>query len=1251
MKRGILLLLTAMSGILLRAQDRPFLEDIPAYIENPTVFERGQEEGRTGYLPAEHVSLDGQWKFFLCDRTADIPKDFFKPDFRTNAWKDIKVPSNWEMQGFGDKLFRNVAAPFHTNPPHVPDEYNPTGLYRRSFRVPDDWQKDGKQIFLRLEKVASAFFLWINGQEAGYNEGAQEPSEFNITPYLKRGENTLAMCVFKYSDGYYLEGQDYWRLAGVFDHVWLYATPPTRIFDWQVITDFDETYTDAKLTVNVSLRNYGKPEEESYRLKATLKAPSGEVVTQFASDKFQLNEPLTAATLRAAVKKPKKWTSETPALYSLTLSLTDARGTLRDRIDTRIGFKKTEIRNGVFLLNGVPLKVNAVNSHMQHPEWGHTMDEATIRKDLSLLKQFNFNAVRTSHYPPVQAYLDLADEYGIYVIDETGDEAHATEWLSNEPEYEAMYRERCRRMVLRDRNHPCVLFWSAGNESGEGENITKVIEEGKSLDKTRFWMYGGNAFAHPAEDIIGPRYPTPMELETQVGLSNGKDRRPSFMDEYLSVAGNGGGGLDDYWEVIYRHPRLMGGAIWDFVSPGLTERTRLLEDSSPHHTPAHLMGNARLAKDVKGNKVLDLNGHDQWVEVYRADNVELTSHELTLTCKVYPRELVSSCGSFITKGNHQFGLQQRGKDHLEFYLYTDKRHFIKAALPTDWERHWHRVTAIYNGKEMSLYIDGEKQASGPASGPIRNFPFPINIGRNAEIHGQETNVYICDAQLDEVGIFPKAVTGTFNPEEAALWLDFEKETDQGAYYSYGIGARTYGCIWPDRSVQPEMWQMKKSVQPLSFSLTDAETGRIEVWNRNHFTDASAYDINWELWEDGNMLQQGTLALTTAPLECEEITVPYRRPDIVPGKEYRLLIRALLKQEECWAPAGHEVAWDELELPWHIAAPLTTKDKGIPSYMLTDTTLMVWGNHFYYVFDRKEGQLSSLQVNGMEMMKKPLRLNLWRAPLANELDNWNASNANSGHWKEGYGNCIATEMYSAGIDRLIHQPLSFKVTETANGLRVSITDIELMNATGKEKKDLYIEGMQSNGILNHYEFLIHNNGTIEMRHELKPEGRMPLWFPRIGMTFTANDSLAQVKWYGRGPQENYPDRKSGYKTNIYTSTVDDMYEPYLLPQDYGLRTDVRWLQLTTKEGTGLRFKMNEHFNFNVYPYSTDHLTKATYTYQLQRQDGITVNLDYATTGVGCTARGVFPAYRVAPQEYCRTLIIIPIRENAPHDGQR
>lgn len=1239
MRHKLLLLLSLILPVGLYSQHKSFLENLSYYIDNTAVFEKGQEEGRAAHIPQKSISLNGKWKFFWCDTPAGIPDNFFEENYPDKKWGLIEVPSNWEMQGYGDKLFRNVSAPFQANPPYAPKEYNPTGLYRRTFRLPADWKQD-EQIFLRFEKVASASFVWINGKEVGYNEGAQEPAEYNITPYLKPGENTLAVCVLKYSDGYYLEGQDYWRLAGIFDDVWLYAAPAVRIFDWQVITDFDPTYTDSELSVSVKVKDYKELRGKGYRLKACITDKNGNAVKEIFSAPFDMNASDHTVPLRATVKRPLKWTSETPELYRLRLELLTAQGSVQDCISTSIGFKKTEIRNGVFYLNGVPLKVNAQNSHMQHPEGGHMVDETTIRKDFELLKQFNFNAVRTSHYPPVSRYLELANEYGLYIIDEVGDEAHATEWVSTKPEYEKMYRERCRKMVLRDRNYPCILFWSAGNESGEGENITKVIEEGKSLDPTRYWMYGGNAFSHPAEDIIGPRYPSPMELEIQVGVGAGTDRRPSFMDEYLSVAGNGGGALDDYWDVIYRHPRLMGGAIWDFVSPGLTERIRKVEDSSPYQTPVHLMGNARLVKEKK-NTVLDLNGHDQWAEVYRSNNVELTGDQLTLTCKVYPRKLVSSCGSFITKGNYQFGLQQKGKESLEFYLYTDKKYAIQAPLPANWEYNWHHVTAVYDGKEMALYIDGERKASAQATGTLRNFPYPVNIGRNAEAHGQETSVYICDAMMDEVGIFDQAKTSGFGPQDANLWLDFEGETDKGTFYSYGIGARTYGSIWPDRSVQPEMWQMKKTVQPISFRAVDAENGVFEVWNRNHFLDTSIYDIRWELLEDDKPLQSGTLALATAPLTRERITLPYKKPVIIPGKEYRLLVRSLLKKEELWAPAGHEVAWDEFELPWKESVKEVKKITAAPVYEYTDTTLIVSGTNFRYQFNRRDGQLTSIVYQGVEMLKSPICLNLWRAPLANELDNWNASNAHSSKWKEGFGYTMATEMYSAGLNNLTLQPLSFSVSEVKGRVCVSIVNTELMGKGEKEKKDLYIEGVQSNGILNKYEYVIYGDGTIEVNHTLKPEGRMPLWFPRVGLTLTLNDALNCVQWYGRGPQENYPDRKTGYRIEKYTTTVQGMYEPYLMPQDYGLRTDVRWVRFTDNQGTGLQFEMNELFNFNAYPYSTDNLTKAMYTYQLQKQEGVTLNLDYATTGVGCTARGVFNSYKAQPTEYNRKVTIKPI----------
>ncbi|MDR1331917.1 MAG: DUF4981 domain-containing protein [Tannerella sp.] len=1226
------------------AQQVNYMEHLYEFIENPAVFEMNQEEGRAYHIPEKQMSLNGEWKFFGSDVPEGIPGDFFKEKFNDRRWDVIKVPSNWEMEGFGDRLFRNVHAPFKARPPFVPREYNPTGAYRKTFSLPPSWA--GEQIFLRMEKVASASFVWVNGQEVGYNEGAQEPAEYNITAHVKPGRNTVAVHVVKYSDGYYLEGQDYWRLAGIFDDVWLYAAPPVRLFDWHAVTDLDDTYTDAVLNLTVDVKKHTAVPPATYRVRASLLDAAQRQVAEMTGEPFSIDRPGTAQVrLRQSVANPKKWTSETPDLYSLEIQLLSPAGKVLDVVRTKIGFKETEIRGETFYLNGVPLKVNAQNSHMQHPATGHVMDEETVRKDFEILKRFNFNAVRTSHYPPVNRYLELANEYGLYIIDEAGTEAHATEYVSRQEEYTAMYRERVRRMVLRDRNHPCVLFWSAGNESGEGFNIAEVIREGRRHDPARYWMYGGNAYAHPAEDIIGPRYPTPVELELQTGMTpDTADRRPSFMDEYLSVAGNGGGGMDDYWRVIYSHPRLMGGAIWDFVSPGLTERIRQTEDRSPHHTPAHLMGDARLVEGVHG-KALDLNGHDQWVEIYRRSNVEIDTDRLTLVCDVYPRKLANSAGTFITKGSYQFGLQQRG-DSLDFYLYTNRRHVLGIRLPDGWDGRWHQLSGVYDGKEMTVYVDGEKAGSTAATGRITNFPFPVNIGRNAEIHGQETDEYLCSALLDNVGIFDRAVPpGHYLPGEAALWLDFETETDRGTFFSYGIGARTYGSIWPDRRVQPEMWQMKKSVQPVSVSLIDAEKGWVEVRNRNHFTDASAYNARWQMEADGEVIEEGGIDLQLPPLTTKQVRIPYRRPVISEGKEYRLTVSFSLRQDEIWAPAGHEVAWDQMELPWHRpaeAAPKPPPPGGSIAYEETAACIAVTGSNFTYTIAKENGAFTSMIINKREMLRSPLLLNVWRAPLANEQDGWNATSARSGHWREGYGQQVATEYYSAGIDRLTHRPVSMDVFEREGKVYVNIREItETDNGTQHGSLDRYISGRTVGGFENLYSYTFAADGGITLHHTVYPQGRMPLWLPRIGLTLMLDKSLDRVQWYGRGPQENYPDRKSGYRTGIYSSTVGEMYEPYLLPQDCGLRTENRWLRMTDSTGAGLAFAMDRWFNFNTSPYSADNLTRSVYTFQLQEQDGITLNLDYATSGVGCTARGIFDAYRVAPQRYERRITITPL----------
>lgn len=897
------------------------------------------------------------------------------------------------MKGYGDPIFRNVPTPFKATPPNVPREYNPTGAYRRTFTLPNDWK--GKQVFLRMEKTQSASFIWINGQQAGYNEGGQEPAEYDVTPFLKGGKNTIAVCVLKYCDGYYLEGQDYWRLAGIFDDVTLYATPKTRLFDWYVTTDLDEQYRDATLNVAVDVKSY-EATNATYAVRATLTDAKGTKVKEMTTERFTINgKGKKSLNLASLVSNPAKWTAETPTLYDLKLELLADGGKAIQQITSKMGFKETEIRHQTFYLNGEPIKVNAINTHMQHPELGHTMDEATIRKDMEILKQHNFNAVRISHYPPVNKYLELADEYGLYIIDETGDEAHATEYISNDQRFRAMYLERVRQMVLRDRNHACVLFWSAGNESGEGPLITEVVKEGKRLDPTRYFMYGGNAYAHPGEEIIGPRYPTPYELEMNTAMvPEEQDARPSFMDEYLSVAGNAGGGLDEFWDVIRRHPRVMGGAIWDFVNPGLTEHIRPLKDSSPYNTPVHLMSNAHVKDGV-----LHLSGHEEWVEVYRSKNVELTGNALTISFDVKPGELSGMCegAPYVTKGNTQFGVVQKGSDKLQFYLHSGVKHTLDVALPDNWVGNWHHVTASWDSKEMKLYIDGKLKGTastvpqvpqnnrrgGPQErGMLSNFPYPINIGRFAGNHAQDPQTtYTADAEMDNVAIYNQCLTdGEGKAEDAVLYLTFDGNGDEGTFYTIGTNMRTYGCIWPNRTVQPEMEQMKWTTQPVSIRLIDADRGEAEVTNRLHFTDLTQYASHWALMADGEVLEEGDIQFSAAPGEKQTVRIPYHKPAIIPGKEYRVMITSSLKKDEIWAKAGHEVAWDQLELTsWYKHAPTENLSSANLKAEEDDKQIKISGEGFSYAIDKSTGNLAQIECAGKAILKEPLSFNLCAHP--------------------------------------------------------------------------------------------------------------------------------------------------------------------------------------------------------------------------------------------------------------------------------
>jgi len=539
--------------------------------------------GEPGLSPWAKL-LSGTWQFHYAASPAAAPEGFERPDFDAAGWDSLPVPGNWQLHGYGKPVYSNVRYPFPVDPPHVPDA-NPTGCYRRTFTLPEAWA--GMQVFLHFGGVNSAFHVWLNGEPVGYSQGAHLPSEFDVTPLVRPGENTLAVRVYQWSDGAYLEDQDFWRLSGIFRDVWLFATPSVHMFDVRVRTPLENDYSDARLDVAVSLRNYGRKDVRGYGVFAKLLDADGAVVLeQPVMQKVIIGAGREVAVeTAAAVPSPRKWNPEEPCLYELLLSLRDAKGKTVEVERLHVGFRQVEVKGQRILVNGAPIKIRGVNRHDMSPDAGHAVSIGLMELDVRLMKQHNVNAIRTSHYPPDPRLLDLCDRYGLFVIDEADLETHGmAPWgrLSQDPEWEAAYLDRAVRMVERDKNHPCVIMWSLGNESGYGRNHDAMARWMRQADPTRLIHYEGADCVQRAEKNPHPLARDLFDVESEMYphvdrlIEKGKvadDPRPFFLCEYAHAMGQGPGNLKEYWEAIRAYPRLVGGCIWEWADHSIRRRT------------------------------------------------------------------------------------------------------------------------------------------------------------------------------------------------------------------------------------------------------------------------------------------------------------------------------------------------------------------------------------------------------------------------------------------------------------------------------------------------------------------------------------------------------------------------------------------------------------------------------------------------------------------------------------------------------
>lgn len=567
-----------------------FAQEIPDW-ENPEVFEINKLAPRATFYHFLDVksaesqdwtqsdlyhSLNGQWKFNWTKTPDTRPQDFYKTDFDASKWDNITVPGNWELQGYGIPIYTNIKYSFPANPPFIPHDYNPVGSYKRNFTLPSDW--DGQKITLHFGAVRSAMYIWVNGQKVGYSQGSKLPAEFDITDFLKKGENQLAVEIYRWSDASYIEDQDFWRLSGFDRDVYLYATPNTYVHDFRVIAGLDADYQDGQFDLKVKLVNDSEKSSKS-TIEVEIKDGQKSIYSASKSVNVKTGES-SDVSFGTTIPNVKQWSAEKPNLYGLTITQKNANGKVLDVTNRRIGFRRVEIKNSQLLVNGIAIYLKGVNLHDHSDTSGHVIDPGLTRLDMRIMKENNINAIRCSHYPKDPFFYEMADEFGFYVIDEANIETHGMgatnqglekneKKKSVHPAYLPQWKEahlaRTKRMYERDKNHPSVIIWSLGNEAGNGDNFYATYDYLKGVDSTRPVQYEG-ATGYENTDIQAPMYARIKHMKKYL-VSGGT--RPFIQCEYAHAMGNSVGNLQDYWDLMEAHDIFQGGFIWDWVDQGL----------------------------------------------------------------------------------------------------------------------------------------------------------------------------------------------------------------------------------------------------------------------------------------------------------------------------------------------------------------------------------------------------------------------------------------------------------------------------------------------------------------------------------------------------------------------------------------------------------------------------------------------------------------------------------------------------------
>lgn len=1229
--------------------------------ENQAVFRLNKEPAHATLMPFPDAasaasrarldspwcrSLNGPWKFSYVGHPDQRPVDFHQPGYDVSTWPEITVPSSWQRQGYGRPVYTNSVYPFAKNPPSVmgepPGSYtnfplaerNPVGSYRRTFTLPADWA--GRRTFVVFDGVDSAFYLWLNGRRVGYSEDSRTPAEFDLTPYLVPGENVIAAEVYQHSDGSYLEDQDMWRMSGIFRGVHLWAAPAVDLRDLHAQPTLAEDNRTGALTLTAAVRNNTGAATTAI-LTGSLTAPDGSVVALPKIDVTLAAGGESAATLALEPRPVAPWSAEDPRLYTLALTLTPAGGKPA-HYALRIGFRRAEIKNGNFLVNGQPVLIKGINRHEFDHLGGHTIPESTMRADLLLMKRANFNAIRTSHYPNDPRLLELTDELGFYMVDEANLETHGMGWgadnnpLAKDPSWGPAYLDRMVSVVERDKNHASVVFWSLGNESGDGINFVEMSKWVHRRDPSRPIMYE-QAGERPHVDVIAPMYmpiDKTLEFAAKEAAKPAAQQRPLIQCEYNHAMGNSSGNLADYWRAIRSHRLIQGGFIWDWKDQGLASKKHALDavrDASPHALPTRLLGVLDRAEGLVAGGLV----------VADAPALRATT---ALTLLVEARGNVLGGGEFnnnrnagagyplLTKGRAWSLALDGSSSNVVFKVRTDRVYSVAAKLPADWDRRFHQLAARYDGTTIQLLLNGTVAAEAPASGVIAATGDDVGVGFDVENTSLRYNGAIKRASVHATAL-PSDQLAAPPAASAALSLDLLAAAQQPAtraFLAYGgdfndqPNQRSFcynGVVMGDLTPSPQFPEVFHTHQDIHVTATASAYPAVtlEIFNERFFRDTADLSADWELTRDGQIVTRGDLDVPAiAPQGKTSVTVRPLAAAPTATAEYHLRVLFRQKGDTPWAERGHVVAWDQLTLPWGQRTAPALATTGTAQLARAAGRTVVTGPAYRATFDEATGCLVSYIVNGRELLASPLHLNFWRAMTNN--DEGAKYPVKLASWQHAGRDTTASAWTAAEADGIVTLTAALKVP-------VGTTTAQLT-------------------------YRLNGAGAIDTTLELNPAGeKLPL-IPRIGLQALVPSRLHQWSWFGYGPHENYVDRRDGAWVGVFSGEVAKLFHGYGDPQEAGTRTGIRWATLTDPTGAGLRVRSIEPLlEMGVQPCRPQDLELAHHPVDLPpASDVYTLNLDLQQQGLGGTnswGQEPLPKYRLpANKSYRLRFLLEPAR---------